>query len=100
MILLPDCRVRWVQRFFDDQVNVAAIKANFKACFNEQYPPITTTPDATPTPKDGPDLHRQRDTHRPGFGNDFYNAPEILAYQDEVREFLNGRIEPLKVIHF
>ena len=54
MILLPDCRIRWVERFFErDPVKVASIKANFKQFFEQQYPP-TAVANAEPQPHVAP----------------------------------------------
>ena len=89
MILLPDCKTRWIERFFQSNpAKVQSIKANFKRYYDQQYPPVANVE---------PQLqgHARRPAQRPGFGVGFYDAPEVTQHQDEVRIYLSEPVLPL-----
>ncbi|EAQ89486.1 hypothetical protein CHGG_06105 [Chaetomium globosum CBS 148.51] len=77
MILLPNCKMRWIERFFtDDPLKSSDIQARFRVFFDHNYP--------RPAP-DSSNGSRDRPSHRPAFGYDFYDPPDRVSVDEIAR---------------
>ncbi|EAQ84471.1 hypothetical protein CHGG_08485 [Chaetomium globosum CBS 148.51] len=77
MILLPNCKMRWIERFFtDDPLKSSDIQARFRVFFDHNYP--------RPAP-DSSNGSRDRPSHRPAFGYDFYDPPDRVSVDELVQ---------------
>ncbi|KAK3934195.1 ribonuclease H-like domain-containing protein, partial [Diplogelasinospora grovesii] len=75
MILLPGCRMRWIELFFaQDPAKIAAIKAAFHKLYEQYRQAVPVTPESR-APEHPPQLVG-------GFGEDFYDPPEAVQLQD------------------
>ncbi|EAQ86297.1 hypothetical protein CHGG_07550 [Chaetomium globosum CBS 148.51] len=74
MILLPNCKMRWIERFFtDDPLKSSDIQARFRVFFDHNYP--------RPAP-DSSNGSRDRPSHRPAFGYDFYDPLDRVSVDE------------------
>jgi hypothetical protein len=88
-ILLPGCRMRWIERFFaGDNTRISALKAQFQAFFDRQQP-VVGEPEVQAQPL------AQANPFR-GFGNDFFDPPEAIQQQDEVAIYLSEPVRPVE----
>ncbi|EAQ91970.1 hypothetical protein CHGG_00205 [Chaetomium globosum CBS 148.51] len=82
MILLPNCKMRWIERFFtDDPLKSSDIQARFRVFFDHNYP--------RPAP-DSSNGSRDRPSHRPAFGYDFYDPPDRVSVDELEQEERQG----------
>jgi hypothetical protein len=88
-ILLPGCRMRWIERFFaGDDNRILDARSQFQAFFDRQQPYVGE-----------PEVQAESPTQASlfgGFGNDFYDPPEAIHHPDEVEIYLGEPVRPVE----